>query len=131
MSRADAKGFAALLEGHGFDVHVGEVASTETRYALILPTFSPDIQTRLSGSFAPRLVSHVVHCYAKTWDESGWLRDRVDDILRPRGFGLTPIVEGRSCKPLTRVVSHGPEREEPGAGLWDAFSEYQFMSYPR
>lgn len=138
MSRAEIQGFAGLLEGQGFDVFVGEVDSADPdmalgavrRYALILPTFSPDQQARLTGSYAPRLASFVVHCYGKTWDEAGWLHDRVDTILRPGGWGLTPTVTGRRCDPLTRTVSFGPDREEAGARLWDAFHEYQFMSYP-
>lgn len=127
-------GFANLLAGEPFPVHRYEVAEdpdllTTRRYVLLLPTFSPDRQTRLSGSYAPRLVSIVAHCYARSADEAGWLADRVDEVVRPRGFGVVPVVEGRKCDPVTRAAHFGPEREDAGS-LWDAFHEYQFMSYP-
>ncbi|MFD2757103.1 hypothetical protein [Gulosibacter faecalis] len=140
MSRSEGKALEALLEGRGYPVFLGEVPSTfdgdlvasrERRYVLILPTFTPDVQTRFTGSYAARDASFVVHCYARTFDEAGWLAEAVDAVLRPRGFGVRPVVEGRNCHPIKRSESYGPDREEAGAGLWDAFSEYGFMSYPK
>lgn len=139
MTRAENEGFKSLLEGNGFDVHMGEVDSFDPdlrtghvrRYALILPTYSPDMQTRLTGSHGPRQPSFVVHCYAKTFDESAWLVDKVDELLRPAGWGVIPAVAGRRCERIQRDARFGPERESAGAGLWDAFAEYSFMSYPK
>jgi len=139
MSLAEVAGFKALLEGHGFDVYVGEVDSSDPdmrsgtvrRYALILSTYSPDLQVRHTGSRAPRQSSFVVHSYGKTFEESGWLADKIDSILRPRGWGVVPTVEGRRCQRIFRDSHFGPDQENDGARLWDAIAEYSFMSYPK
>jgi hypothetical protein len=138
MSSAELAGFMALFEGHGFEVFGGEVEPTDPgmalgvmrRYLLILPTYSPDIQRRLTGAYSTREVGFVAHCYGKTFAESDWLHKRVDAIARPNGWGVTPTVEGRKCKRIRRTANFGPDREEPGIGLWDAFHEYSFISSP-
>ena len=136
MSLADIQGFAQLLDDAGFDVHVGEVPSIDDdemprRYALVLLGFTPDIQERLTGSRAPRRVSAVVHAYARAWQESQWLADRIDELVRPNGWGRRPVVPGRSCDPVMRVDNVGAEPDRDGHPVWfHAINVYEFMSRP-
>lgn len=141
MSLADLTGFADLLVGQLFagqpvDVHVGAVPSVDDkdmprRYVLILggPTF--DVQERLTASLAPRTVTPIVHAYARTWQEAQWLADAVDAVLRPNGWGRTPVVAGRSCDRLVRDAALSAEVDGTGQPpWWHAISEYSFRSRP-
>lgn len=136
MSLADLKGFAALLDGCPYDVHVGQVPAVDEpemprRYVLILGGFMPDVQERLTGSFAPRVVTPIVHAYGRTFDEAQWLADDVDRVLRPGGWGLRPVVEGRSCDPVMRDAALAAEPDRSGHPVWfHAISEYRFVSRP-
>lgn len=129
--RLEIAAFEAALAGNGFGIQVGDVPSTAIRYVLLLPTFSPDLQERLTGPSAPQQIGIVTHCYAATFTESVWLADKVDSILRPRGWGVTLDVPGRDCDPVERSAAYGPARDPDDPTLWDSIAEYQFISRPK
>lgn len=129
MTHAETSGFLAPLAD--LTVRVADATGAELPFVLAWPSLTQDVQERITGSRAPRTVSHVLHCAGESPEQAEWLAEQVDQRMRPNGRGILPEVEGRACGRVRRTLTRGPRQDETvEPGPWFSTLEYDFRSRP-
>lgn len=98
-------------------------------YVCVMPARNEDEQARLTGGHATEVITLTVLSVGQSADQSAWLDEQVDRVLRPSGMGIRPSVPGRHCGRIYRRVTD-TRPSSLAIRIWETATVYQFTSTP-